>query len=143
MSNNKQDEVGVGRGATLGTLAKVSKWPVSWVQAHEGQGTAHRGSPRSRVLPGLYRKEAGLLPTYFSLGRSRVAKAVPGDYKGKLSVENRGSLFPHVMSFPGQTQRKSFSPTQAKEQVAGSQKLSLKASPGSGCRCNNVAELVF
>ena len=42
-------------------------------------------------------------------------------------MEDGGSLFPRVTSFPGQTQRKSVSPTQAKEQLALSEKLSLKA----------------
>ena len=101
-------------------------------EGHQGQGCCPACSGR---------RPGSSPPTLWE--EARVAEAVPGDYKGKLSLENGGSLFPGVMSFPGQTQRKSFSPTQAKEQVARSQKLSLKASPGSGCRCNNIAELVL
>ena len=80
--------MGVGRGATLGTLAKVSKWPVSRVQAHEGQGAARRGSLRSRVLPSLFRKEAGLLPTY-SLDRSQSSKGCARRLERETELEER------------------------------------------------------
>lgn len=45
-------------------MAKVRGWPVSQVQAGEGPHT------RSRALPGMFRREAGL-PTHSSVGRSQ------------------------------------------------------------------------